>query len=188
MDEETLLLEVETGMEEAVEHMQAGFAGVRTGKASPSLVDNMDIFVASYGSSMKLKSLAVVSTPDARSILIQPFDPGTLNDIKKAIAESRLGISPIIDARSVRLPIPELTGERRKELCKYVSGLGEETRVRIRGVRKSGMDSIKKMKADNVLTEDGVRQAEEKVQKLTDKYVKKVDELVVAKEKEIMTV
>ena len=155
MDEETLLLEVETGMEEAVEHMQAGFAGVRTGKASPSLVDNMDIFVASYGSSMKLKSLAVVSTPDARS---------------------------------VRLPIPELTGERRKELCKYVSGLGEETRVRIRGVRKTGMDGIKKMKADNILTEDGVRTAEDKVQKLTDKYVKTVGDLVAAKENEIMTV
>ncbi len=188
MDEETLLLEVETGMEEALENMLTKFAGVRTGKASPSLVDNMDIFVASYGTSMKLKSLAVVSTPDARSILIQPFDPSTLNDIKKAIAESSLNITPIIDARSVRLPIPELTGERRKELCKHVKTLSEETRVRIRGVRKTGMDGVKKLKADNILTEDGVRLAEDKVQKLTDKYVKKVDELVTAKEKEIMTV
>ena len=188
MDEETLLLEVETSMEEALEHMLTDFGGVRTGKASPSLVDNMDIYVASYGTSMKLKSIAVVSTPDARSILIQPFDPSTLNDIKKAIAESRLNITPIIDARSVRLPIPELSGERRKELCKYVSGLGEETRVRIRGVRKNGMDSIKKMKADNVLTEDGVRTVEEKVQKLTDKYTKKIDELSETKQKEIMTV
>ena len=188
MDEETLLLETEASMDEVVERMSADFAGVRTGKASPSLVDNMDIFVSSYGMSMKLKAIAVVSTPDARSILIQPFDPSTLNDIKKSIAESKLNITPIIDARSVRLPIPELSGERRKELCKYVKSLAEDTRVRIRGVRKSGMDSIKKMKADNVLTEDGVRQAEDKVQKLTDKYVKKVDELVVVKEKEIMTV
>ncbi len=188
MDEETLLLETETSMEEAVERMSEDFGGVRTGKASPSLVDNMDIYVASYGSSMKLKSLAVVSTPDARSILIQPFDPGTLNDIKKAIADSRLNITPIIDARSVRLPIPELSGERRKELVKYVKSLAEETRVRVRGVRKSGMDGIKKLKADNVLTEDGVRTAEDKVQKLTDKYIKKIEELVVAKEKEIMTV
>ncbi len=188
MDEETLLLETETSMEEAVERMSEDFGGVRTGKASPSLVDNMDIYVASYGSSMKLKSLAVVSTPDARSILIQPFDPGTLNDIKKAIADSRLNITPIIDARSVRLPIPELSGERRKELVKYVKSLAEETRVRVRGVRKSGMDGIKKLKADNILTEDGVRTAEDKVQKLTDKYIKKIEELVVAKEKEIMTV
>ncbi len=188
MDEETLLLEVEASMEEALEHMTTDFGGVRTGKASPSLVDNMDIYVASYGSNMKLKSLAVVSTPDARSILIQPFDPGTLNDIKKAIAESRLNITPIIDARSVRLPIPELSGERRKELCKYVKSLAEETRVRVRGARKSGMDGVKKLKADNVLTEDGVRLAEDKVQKLTDKYVKKIDALVEAKEKEIMTV
>lgn len=188
MDEETLLLEVETAMEEAVEHMLTDFSGVRTGKASPSLVDNMDVYVASYGSSMKLKSLAVVSTPDARSILIQPFDPGTLNDIKKAIAESRLGISPIIDARSVRLPIPELTGERRQELCKYINSLAEDTRVRIRGARKNGMDGVKKLKADNILTEDGARTAEDKVQKLTDKYVKKVGDLVADKEKEIKTV
>ena len=188
MDEETLLLETETAMDEAVERMTADFGGVRTGKASPSLVDNMDVFVASYGTSMKLKSLAVVSTPDARSILIQPFDPGTLNDIKKAIAESRLNITPIIDARSVRLPIPELSGERRKELCKYVRSLAEETRVRVRGARKAGMDGVKKLKADNILTEDGVRLAEDKVQKLTDKYIRKVEELVEAKEKEIMTV
>ncbi len=188
MDEETLLLEVESAMDEALSHMHDEFAGVRTGKASPSLVDNMDVYVASYGSSMKLKSLAVVSTPDARSILIQPFDPGTLNDIKKAIAESRLNIAPIIDARSVRLPIPELSGERRKELVKYVKSLAEDTKVRVRAARKTGMDGVKKLKADNVLTEDGVRLAEDKVQKLTDKYVKKIDEQVEMKEKEIMTV
>lgn len=188
MDEETLLFETETAMEEAVEHMTSDFTGVRTGKASPSLVDNMDIYVASYGTSMKLKSIAVVSTPDARCILIQPFDPGTLNDIKKAIAESRLNITPVIDARSVRLPIPELSGERRKELVKYVKSLAEDTRVRVRAARKTGMDGIKKMKADNVITEDDVRRLEEKVQKLTDKFVKKIEELVEAKEKEIMTV
>lgn len=188
MDEETLLLETETSMEEATEHMSADFAGVRTGKASPSLVDNMDIFVASYGTSMKLKSIAVVSTPDARSILIQPFDPGTLNDIKKSIAESRLNIAPIIDARSVRLPIPELSGERRKELCKYVKSLAEDAKIRVRAARKQGMDGCKKLKADNILTEDGVRLVEEKVQKLTDKYVKKIDEMSEAKQKEIMTV
>ncbi len=188
MDEETLLLEVETAMDDALQHMLTDFGGVRTGKASPSLVDNMDVFVASYGTSMKLKSLAVVSTPDARSILIQPFDPSTLNDIKKAIAESRLNIAPIIDARSVRLPIPELSGERRKELVKYVKSLAEDTRVRVRAARKVGMDGVKKLKADNILTEDGVRLVEDKVQKLTDRYVEKIDEQVEAKEKEIMTV
>lgn len=188
MDEETLMLEIETSMEETIERMVMDFDGVRTGKASPGLVDGLDVFVSSYGSSMKLKGLAVVSTPDSRTILIQPFDPDTLNDIKKAIAESKLNLNPVIDARSVRLPIPELSGERRQELCKYVKGLAEETRVRVRGVRKNGMDGIKKLKADNILTEDGVRLAEDKVQKFTDKYVKKIDELVVAKEKEILTV
>ncbi len=188
MDEATLLEETEFSMQGAIENLQRDLDGVRTGKATPSIVDNMDIFVQSYGSSMKLKSIAVVSTPDARSILIQPFDPSTLNDIKRSIDESRLNLNPMIDARSVRINIPELSGERRKELCKYTKGLAEEGRVRIRASRKEGMDGIKKLKADNILTEDGVHGAEEKVQKLTDKYVKVVEELVAAKEKDIMTI
>ena len=188
MDESTLLEDIEMNMEGAMENLQRDLDGVRTGKASPAIVDNMDIFVQSYGSNMKLKSIAVVSTPDARSILIQPFDPSTLNDIKRSIDESRLNLNPMIDARSVRIHIPELSGERRKELCKFTKGLAEEGRVRIRAARKSGMDGVKKLKADNVLTEDGVRGAEEKVQKLTDKYVKLIEELVTAKEKEIMTI
>ncbi len=188
MDEETLLFETESAMEAVMQRMSEDFDGVRTGKASPALVDNMDIYISSYGSSMKLKSIAVVSTPDARSILIQPFDHSTLHDIRKAIEESRLNLNPVIDARSVRLPIPELSGERRQELCKFVKGLAEDTRVRLRAARKTGMDGIKKLKAENVLTEDGVRGAEDKVQKLTDKYVKVVDEQVALKEKEILTV
>jgi len=188
MDEETLILETESNMETVIEHLQMDFDGVRTGKASPGLVDNMDIYVHSYGSSMKLKSIAVVSTPDARSILIQPFDPSCLNDIKKAISDSKLNLNPVIDARSVRLPIPELSGERRKELCKFVKGMGEDIRVKIRAARKTGMDGIKKLKADKVLTEDNARQYEEKVQKLTDKYIKTIEEMIVSKDKEIMTV
>ncbi len=188
MDEETLLMETEEAMENVMERMRADFDGVRTGKASPSLVDNMDVYIASYGSTMKLKGIAVVSTPDARSILIQPFDPSTLHDIKRAIEESRLNLNPVIDARSVRLPIPELSGERRQELVKFVKSLAEDTRVRLRAARKVGMDGIKKLKTDNVLTEDGVRLAEDKVQKLTDKFVKVVDEQVAIKEKDILTV
>ena len=187
MDEETLLLEVETAMEEAVEHMQAGFAGVRTGKASPSLVDNMDIFVASYGSSMKLKSLAVVSTPDARSILIQPFDPGTLNDIKKAIAESRLGISPIIDARSVRLPIPELSQERRTALAKQAKAETEDAKVALRNIRRDGNESAKKAEKDGALTEDDLKKMLDDIQKMTDRYIASLDAMLGAKEKELMT-
>ncbi len=188
MDEATLMMEVEGSMEIIIDRLNEDFDGLRTGKASPGLVENMEINVISYGSTMKLKSMAVVSTPDARSILIQPFDPSTLNDIKRSIESSRLNLTPIIDARSVRLPIPELSGERRVEMCKYAKTLAEETRVRLRSARKTGMGAIKKLKADNILTEDGVVGAEEKVQKLTDKYVKEVSTLLEAKEKDIATV
>ena len=173
-------------MEKTLDHLHEEFGAVRAGRANAKVLDR--ITVEYYGSETPLNGVATISSPDARTLVISPWDTKLLKDIQKAIQVSDLGINPQNDGRVIRLSFPQLTEERRKELCKYVSGLGEETRVRIRGVRKNGMDSIKKMKADNILTEDGVRQVEEKVQKLTDKYVKKVDELVVAKEKEIMTV
>lgn len=188
MDAETLLLETEDAMEKILAHMAQEFGGVRTGKASPALVENLDVHVTSYGSTMKLKGIAVISTPDARSILIQPFDPSTLHDIQRAINESKLNMNPIIDARSVRLPIPELTEDRRRDLVKYVKSLAEDTRVRIRGCRRDGMEGAKKLKAGNVVTEDGQHDLEDKVQKLTDKFIKSIDEQVAAKEKDIMTI
>lgn len=188
MDAETLLFETEEKMTAALDHMQAEFGGVRTGKASPSLVENLDVHVSSYNSNMKLKAMAVISTPDARSILIQPFDPGTLHDIQRAISESRLNLNPVIDARSVRLPIPELTEDRRRDLVKYVKSLSEDGRVRMRAIRREAMDAAKKLKAGNVVTEDEQRTLEEKIQKLTDKFTKAIDEQLSAKEKDIMTV
>lgn len=188
MDAETLILETEESMEKILLHMGHEFTGVRTGKASPALVENLDVNISSYGSTMKLKSIAVISVPDSRSILIQPFDPSTLHDIQRAINESKLNLNPMIDARSVRLPIPELSQERRKELAKYVKGLAEDTRVRIRSARRDGMDSAKKLKASNLITEDTQRDMETDIQKLTDKYIKLIDEQTAVKEKEILTV
>lgn len=188
MDPETLIMEVEEAMEKSLEYMRQEFAGVRTGKASPALVENLDVHVASYGSTMKLKALAVISTPEPRLINIQPFDPSTSHDIGRAIRESKLNINPIVEARSIRLPIPELSAERRKDMVKMVKQMAEEARVRVRGARKDGMDATKKMKAENVVTEDSQRDLEENIQKLTDKYVKEVDVVVTSKEKEILTV
>lgn len=188
MDAETLILETEESMEKILLHMGHEFTGVRTGKASPALVENLDVNISSYGSTMKLKSIAVISIPDSRSILIQPFDPSTLHDIQRAINESKLNLNPMIDARSVRLPIPELSQERRKDLAKYVKGLSEDTRVRIRSSRRDGMDSVKKLKASNLITEDTQRDMETDIQKLTDKYIKLIDEQTAIKEKEILTV
>lgn len=137
---------------------------------------------------MKLKGLAVISTPEPRLILIQPFDPSTVHDIGRAINESKLNLNPLVEGRSIRLPIPALTEERRKDLVKLVKSHAEEARVRVRGARKAAMDSAKKLKAENIVTEDGQRDLETQIQKLTDKYVKEIDELVAVKEKDIMTI
>ena len=182
---QTPVLELE---EKAVEHTTSEFTSIRTGKASPALVENLDVHVASYGSNMKLKGLAVITSPEPRMLVVQPFDPSTTGDIDKAIRESKLGLNPVNDGNRLRLPIPELSEERRVELVKSVKGMAEEGRVRIRGVRKDGMDFGKRQKANNELTEDGFHDFEGEVQDLTNKYVKEIDTLVEAKEKEVMTV
>ena len=146
MDAETLLLETEEAMLKAVDFARQEFSGVRTGKASPGLVENLDVHVSSYGSVMKLKGLAVISTPEPRLILIQPFDPSTAHDIGRAINESKLNLNPIVEGRSIRLPIPALTEERRKDLVKLVKSQAEEARARARrpqewhGLRQKAQD------------------------------------------------
>ena len=189
MDAQSTKKQVEENMAKAVDYMIHEFASVRTGKASPALVENMDVAVASYGSNMKLKALAVITTPEARTIMIQPFDPGTVGDIEKAIRENqKLGLNPVSDGKAIRLPIPELTEERRKGLVKTIKHMAEESRVRIRACRKEGMDSAKKMKVDNILNEDQMHDLEKEVQELTDHFIKQIDEHVSAKETEVMTV
>lgn len=188
MPAEATKKETKDAMKKAVEYMTIEFATVRTGKASPALVENLDVKVAAYGSSMKLKALAVITAPEARSLLIQPFDPSTMGDIEKAIRESKLGLNPVADGRSVRLPIPELSEERRVELVKTIKHMAEESRVRVRACRKDGMDAAKKMKADGTLTEDQMHDLEKEVQSLTDQFVKEIDVHIEAKEKEVMTV
>lgn len=175
-------------MQQAIEHLQSEFASIRTGKASPALVENVEVHIEAYGSQMKLKELAVITTPEARMIMVQPFDPSTSNEIDKALREGSLGFNPINEGRLLRIPIPELTEERRKEFVKTLKGMGEEARVRVRASRKEGMDAGKKMKNEKILTEDQVRDFEAEVQELTDSHIKQVDELVAAKEKEVMTV
>lgn len=179
---------VEESMQKAVDYTTQEFTSVRTGKASPSLVENLDVNVPSYRSVMKLKGLAVITTPEPRMLIVSPFDPSTVEDIDKAIRESKLGLNPVNEGTKLRLPIPELSEERRVELVKSVKAMAEEGRVRIRGARKDGMDLGKKMKSDNEITEDGQRDYESSVQELTDKFVKQIDQLVEAKEKEVMTV
>ena len=188
MEASEAISQVETAMKKAVEHTKSEFTSIRTGKASPALIENLDVAVAAYGSIMKLNTMATISAPEPRMLVVQPFDPTTSGDIDKAIRESRLGLNPVNEGQRIRLPIPELSEERRVELVKSVKSMAEEGRVRIRGARKDGMDLGKKMKADNTLTEDSLRDFESNVQDLTNKYVGEIDSLTDAKEKEVMTV
>ena len=188
MEAKEVIQEVEMAMEQAIEYMVKEFSSVRTGKASPSLVENVVIEVKAYGSKMKLRDLAIITTPEPRQIVIQPHDPSTADDIDRGIREAQLGFNPVNEGKRLRLPIPELNEERRQEMVKRVKSIGEETKVRIRGCRKDGMDSGKKLKNDNTLTEDSLRDFETEVQALTDKYGKQVEEAAASKEKEVMTV
>jgi len=188
MTPEETLKSVEEEMAKAIENQQNEFAGLRTGKASPSLVDNLDINVASYGSVMKLKAIAVVTTPEARTVMVAPFDPSTISDIDKGIREANLGFNPVSDGKTLRIPIPEPTEERRKELVKKAKTYTENTKVRLRACRKDGMDAGKMMKSENILTEDAQKDFEKNVQDITNTFVKKADEAFGTKEKEILTV
>ena len=186
MTKDDILLEAEMAMEKSVDFMVHEFAAVRTGKASPALVENVD--VQAYGSTMKLKQLALITTPEPRLLVVQPFDAGTVRDIEKALNESRIGITPSVDGKIIRLPIPELSEERRKDLVRSLGKMAEEARVRVRGNRRTALDEAKKLKASGTLTEDGMRDTEDEVQKLTDRLVKSIDDHLARKEAEIMKV
>lgn len=186
MSRDDILLEAEMAMEKSVDYLTHEFSSVRTGKASPALVENLD--VQAYGSTMKLKQLALITTPEARLLVVQPFDAGTVQDIERALKESKIGIMPAVDGKVIRLPIPELSEERRKELVKSLSKMAEEARVRVRANRRAALDETKKLKASGDLTEDGLRDAEDEVQKLTDRFVKSIDDHLKHKEAEVMKV
>ena len=186
MDPDEILLETEADMEKGFEYMTHEFAAVRTGKASPAIVENID--VEAYGSSMKLKQLALITTPEPRLLVIQPFDASTTKDIEKAIKESKIGINPAVDGKIIRLPIPALSEERRKDLVKSIKQMAEEARVRIRSARREGMDLIKKVQKEGKITEDDLESYEKDVQRLTDGFVKKIDDAFNAKEADILKV
>ncbi|MDG1358390.1 MAG: ribosome recycling factor [Akkermansiaceae bacterium] len=188
MEPNEALSNTKDSMQKAVEYAVNEFAAIRTGKASPALVENIDVSVPSYGSNMKVKALAVITVPEPRMIMVQPFDPSTTGDIEKAILESNTGLNPANEGKHLRIPVPELSEERRRDMVKMVKTQAEDARVRVRSCRKDGMDSAKKMKADNALTEDGMHDFEQSIQELTNKFIKEIDEHLAAKETELMTV
>lgn len=181
-----VLDEMEEKMMKTVEFVHSEFATVRTGKASPSLVENIQ--VEAYGGHMRLRELAGISTPEPRLIVIQPWDPTVVQAVEKAIMKSELGITPRIDGKIIRIPIPELDAERRKELDKVCKHMAEEGRVAIRSERRHGMENAKKLQKEGKITEDELKHAEKEIQNKTDEYTKEIDTVLAHKEKEILAV
>ncbi len=183
---EELMDYLEEMMMKAEEAMQHDFAAVRTGKASPALVENMTIDY--YGTPTKLKELAGITTPEPRLLVVQPWDPSSVSVIEKALLTSNLGISPVSDGRVLRLPIPELSEERRTQFAKQVKIRAEEAKVAIRNIRREGNDIAKKSQKSSEITEDDLKVILDDIQKQTDEYIKNIDKDLEAKDKELMTV
>src|SRR6476469_5558587 len=183
---EELIKGAQDKMVKSVEHARSGFATVRTGRASASLLDRIEVDY--YGTQTPRRQLSTINVPDPRMLSVQPFDPGSIKAIEKAIQESDLGLTPSNDGKLIRLPIPALTEERRKELVKVVRRYAEEGKVAIRNVRRDVMKHLEELVRDGSVGDDEERRAEAQVQKLTDDHVKRIDELLKHKEAEIMEV
>ncbi|PSN12140.1 ribosome recycling factor [filamentous cyanobacterium CCT1] len=186
MSVDDILLETEDQMQKSIEATQRNFNTIRTGRANASLLDRIEIDY--YGAQTPLKSLANITTPDASTLMIQPFDASSLTTIEKAISLSDVGLTPNNDGKVIRLNIPQLTSERRKEFVKTAGKVAEEGRVSIRNQRRNGIDAVKKLEKASDISEDESRDAQDEIQKLTDKYIAKLDEALAVKEKDIMTV
>ncbi len=183
---ESIKQDAEDRMNKALASLEKDFSKLRTGRASTSLVE--DIRVDYYGTPTAINQLASVSVPDSRSITIQPWDRGAFSLVEKAILKSDLGLTPINDGKIIRINIPPLTEERRKDLVKVARKNTEEAKVAVRNIRRDANDALKKLEKDKVHSEDEIKKAQESIQKLTDSYVAKADQKCQAKEKEIMEI
>jgi len=186
MNPDDILLEAEDKMIKTDHVVMNEFAGVRTGKASSALVEN--VMVEVYGSQMRVRELAGITTPEPRQLVIQPWDAASLHPIEKAIQKANLGLMPSVQGRIIRISFPELSEERRHEFVKIVKKMAEDGRVAIRHVRRDALELLKKAKTSGGVGEEEIEVAEKEIQKLTDQYVLKIDQQLTIKEKEIMTV
>ena len=183
---EIVLDEIRQRMEKAIESLRHDFNGLRTGRANIELL--APVHVEAYGQEMPLNQVGNVSVADARLLMVQVWDKGMVGNVEKAIREAGLGLNPSADGQTVRIPLPELNEERRKELIKVARKYAENGRVAVRNIRRDEMEQVKKMQKDSALSEDDARRASDDIQKITDSYVAKVDKLLVDKEADIMTV
>lgn len=181
-----LFVQLKTRMDKAVEDFRKEMAAVRTGRASVHMLDGVQ--VEYYGSVMPLNQIAQVHAPESQLITVQPFDPSSLGGIEKAIRSADLGLNPMNDGKLIRVPVPALTEERRRDMVKHLHKMLEEHRTAVRNIRRDGNDGIKKTLKDKKITEDDERRALDEIQRLTDDEIKKMEELSKSKEKEVMTV
>ncbi|XP_021898027.1 ribosome-recycling factor, chloroplastic [Carica papaya] len=178
--------DVKERMEKTIDTVRTNFNSIRTGRANPSMLDKIE--VEYYGTPVSLKSIAQISTPDASSLLVQPYDKSSLKAIEKAIVNSDLGMTPNNDGEVIRLALPQLTSERRKELSKIVAKQAEEGKVALRNIRRDALKAYEKLEKEKKLSEDNVKDLSNDLQKLTDDYMKKIDNLYKQKEKELLKV
>jgi len=181
-----VLEDTELKMMKSVDFVQKEFATIRTGKASPSLVENVN--VEYYGTKTRLRELAGISTPESRLIVIQPWDPTVMDEIERAILKSNLGVTPLNDGKVIRIPIPELSEERRKDLDKVIKRMAEDGRVSIRNIRREANEEIKRLQKSGDITEDDLYRSEKDVQEKTNEYIIEIDKHLASKEKEILEI
>jgi len=181
-----VLRETEEKMKKSAEALRHNLSSIRTGRASPALVEHLQ--VEAYGSMMPLNQLAGISVPEARMVIIQPYDASTLKAIEKAIQHSELGINPSNDGRLIRLVIPPLTEERRRDLTKQVRARVEDSKVGVRNIRRESIDDVKQLLQEKLVSEDDQRRAQEKLQEITDRFVRELEQIGAAKEAEVMEV
>ncbi len=178
--------DTEERMQKSIEAMKKDFIGIRTGRASPALLDT--IKVNAYGQEMAIKQVATISVPEPRMIVIQPWDKSVIGEIEKAIQKSDLGINPVNDGKLIRLVFPPLTEERRKDLVKLVKKRAEEAKISIRNIRRDAIEYLKELEKEGEISEDDQHRGQDQIQKITDKFTKEIDRILSIKEKEIMEV
>jgi len=185
MEPKDILKTMNADMKKSVDHTLHEFSTLHTGKASPAMLDGVK--VQAYGSTVSIKEVAAVTTPDARTIMVQPWDKSIIQDVEKAIRGANLGLNPLVDGGILRVPVPELTGERRQELVKTAGGMAEDGRVRVRHARRDALDALKKAK-DSGLSEDEFKRLEKEVQKAHDDYIAEINQHLAHKESELKKV
>jgi ribosome recycling factor len=188
MDIEFAMMELEEAMQKSLDFTISDYASIRTGKANPAMVEGVEIHINAYGMNMKLRQLANITTPEPRMIVVEPFDFANMKDIERGIRESRLGFNPVTYGKILRLPVPELTQERRKEMVKMLKEKSEDGKIRIRSLRRDAVEAVRKAEKANAVTEDDLKDTEKTIQDFTDKFIRELEAATLKKEAEVMQV